>query len=96
MKLKRVLVSLGITILTCSVIPCISPAEDGITDTEIHIGSSLPLEGHSSYLGIQTMHGAMAYIKHVNDSGGVHNRKIKFTAYNDSYDHDSCEKIQIN
>ncbi len=92
MKLRKVLVNFSITVCICIAIPCISQAEVGITDTEIHIGSSLPLEGHASYLGIQTMHGAMAYIKHINESGGVHNRKIKFTTYNDSYDPDSCEK----
>ncbi len=81
-----------IGLMIFSGIPCNAQTEVGITDTEIHIGSSLPLEGHLSYLGIQTMHGAMAYIKHINDSGGIHNRTVKVTTLNDGYDPDTCEK----
>ncbi len=62
----------------------------GVTDTEILIGSSLALTGHASYLGRQTMLGAMCYIKHVNEQGGVHGRKIKLVAYDDKYDPPLC------
>jgi branched-chain amino acid transport system substrate-binding protein len=41
----------------------------GITDDEILVGSSLALGGHAGYLGTQTLHGALAYIKHVNQQG---------------------------
>ncbi len=65
-------------------------AETGVTDSEILIGSSLVLEGPTSYLGIQTNHGMMAYINKVNDEGGVNGRKIKVIAYNDGYDPLTC------
>lgn len=62
----------------------------GITDTEIIIGSSLALDGHAGYLGTQTLHGALAYIQHVNAQGGLHGRKIKVIAYDDGYDPPRC------
>ncbi len=67
-------------------------AEVGVTDTEILIGSSLALEGHASYLGTETLNGFMAYINAINEQGGVHGRKIRVVAYNDSYAPEACVK----
>lgn len=78
---------------------CGTPKEDagadarpapGVTDTEIRIGSSLALSGHASFLGTQTLLGAMSYIKHVNDTGGVHGRKLNLISYDDEYDPPRC------
>lgn len=62
----------------------------GITDDEILVGSSLALGGHAGYLGTQTLHGALAYIKHVNEQGGIHGRRINVIAYDDGYDPPRC------
>jgi branched-chain amino acid transport system substrate-binding protein len=62
----------------------------GVTDKEILIGSSLALEGHASYLGSQTLHGALCYINHINLQGGVHGRTIRLIAYDDGYDPPRC------
>lgn len=62
----------------------------GITETEILVGSSLALEGHAGYLGTQTLNGALAYIRHVNETGGVHGRQIRVIAYDDGYDPPRC------
>ncbi len=62
----------------------------GITDTEIRIGSSLALGGHASYLGTQTLHGAQAYLRHINENSGIHGRKINIIAYDDGYDPPRC------
>ena len=62
----------------------------GVSDTAIRIGASLALEGHAGYLGTQMLHGAMAYIQHVNARGGVHGRQIKVIAYDDGYDPPRC------
>ena len=62
----------------------------GITPDEIRIGASLALGGHAGYLGTQTLHGAMAYIRHINAGGGVHGRKIRVVAYDDGYEPSRC------
>ncbi|MFO7715638.1 ABC transporter substrate-binding protein [Desulfosarcina sp.] len=62
----------------------------GITDDEILVGSSLALGGHAGYLGTQTLHGALAYIKHINEQGGIHGRRINVIAYDDGYDPPRC------
>ncbi|MGD9976130.1 MAG: hypothetical protein AB7S77_23990, partial [Desulfatirhabdiaceae bacterium] len=38
----------------------------GVTGNEILLGSSLALKGHASFLGTQTLRGAMCYLNHVN------------------------------
>lgn len=62
----------------------------GVSDSEIILGSSLPLSGHAGYLGTQTIQGARAYIRHVNELGGVHGRTIRIEAEDDSYDPPQC------
>ena len=68
----------------------ISENRNGISDNEILIGSSLALGGHAGYLGTQMLQGAMAYIRHVNDSGGIHGRKIRLIALDDAYNPTLC------
>ncbi len=65
-------------------------AVPGVTDTEILLGSSLALKGHASFLGTQTLHGALSYLNHINEQGGIHGRKIKVIAYDDGYDPPRC------
>lgn len=62
----------------------------GVSSTEITIGSSLALEGHASYLGTQTLRGALSYLRNVNALGGVHGRLITLQAINDGYDPTRC------
>ncbi|MBI4649825.1 ABC transporter substrate-binding protein [Candidatus Desantisbacteria bacterium] len=66
--------------------------DQGVTDTEILIGSSLVLEGPANYLGIQTSHGVNSYINSINESGGVNGKKIKIIIYNDNYEPIPCVK----
>lgn len=62
----------------------------GVFSDRVVLGSSLALEGHARYLGTQTLHGALSYIKHVNGQGGVHGRQIEIVSYDDSYDPPRC------
>ncbi len=61
-------------------------AVPGVTEKEILIGSCSALEGPSSALGTQTVAGAKAYFSLINEEGGVHDRKLRIIAYDDSYD----------
>jgi len=80
-------------------VPSCSPVENiefdeitdnGISDGEIHIGSSLALDGYAGFLGRETLRGAMSYIKFINEQGGVYGRRIRVTAYDDGYDPPRC------
>jgi branched-chain amino acid transport system substrate-binding protein len=62
----------------------------GVAAAEILLGSSLALKGHASFLGTQTFRGAMCYLNHINDQGGVHGRTIRLIPYDDSYDPPVC------
>lgn len=62
----------------------------GVTESEIVIGSSLALTGHAGYLGTQTLQGARAYIKYINDNGGINGRTLRIKAVDDSYDPPRC------
>ena len=57
----------------------------GVTDTEITLGMSAAFSGPSRGLGIELYRGATAYFQHVNDSGGVGNRRIAVKTYDDGY-----------
>jgi ABC-type branched-subunit amino acid transport system substrate-binding protein len=61
-------------------------AENGVTDGQITVGMSTVLTGPASFLGISFKSGAEAYLKMVNESGGVHGRKIKLIVYDDGYE----------
>ena len=60
-------------------------ATPGVTGTEIHLGSSVPLSGEAAIAG-NVARGADAYFKYVNAKGGILGRKIKFTYLDDGYD----------
>ena len=66
-------------------------AVPGVTPNEIIIGSSCALTGHASFLGTQTIHGALAYLNNINEKGGIQGRRIKLIVYDDAYDPPLCE-----
>lgn len=57
----------------------------GITDTEISLGSTMPLSGSGAAGGIGTRDGQQAYYSMVNKQGGIQGRKIKLTVLDDQY-----------
>jgi branched-chain amino acid transport system substrate-binding protein len=66
--------------------PCLGQSTLGVTDKEILVGSCSALEGPSQALGTQTVAGAKAYFGLINEDGGVHGRKLRLIAHDDSYD----------
>lgn len=51
----------------------------------IDIGMSAAFKGPTGGLGIELYRGSMAYIKHINDAGGINGRLIRIIAYDDGY-----------
>lgn len=63
----------------------IAVAEDGVTDHEILVGSTMDLSGPLAFMGQNWKIGADLYFKYINDNGGVHGRKIRFIVEDDGF-----------
>lgn len=75
-----------IFVTTISIPSAAEEPAPGVTSTSIRIGSCSALSGPTSFLGIQTQLGALAYFHLVNDSGGIYGRKIELKSRDDAYD----------
>jgi branched-chain amino acid transport system substrate-binding protein len=58
---------------------------NGVTDTQILLGSHLPLSGYAAAWGVGLKAGMDAQIAYVNDNGGVYGRKLKLIVEDDQY-----------
>jgi len=63
-----------------------SQAEVGVTEREIVLGQSVAVSGTLAALGKQYSAGAQLYFDSVNDSGGIHGRKVRIVSLDDGYD----------
>ena len=59
-------------------------AEEGVTDTEIHIGQWGPQTGPAAAWG-SVARGTDAYFKWINANGGIHGRKLVHHMFDDAY-----------
>ncbi len=58
--------------------------DTGASDTEIKIGQTVPFSGaYSVYANIGKTQAA--YMRMINDQGGINGRKVKFISYDDGY-----------
>ncbi|MGY3556866.1 branched-chain amino acid transport system substrate-binding protein [Bradyrhizobium sp. USDA 4472] len=58
--------------------------EPGVTSTEIKIGGIFPFSGPASSIGLVGK-GVVAYVRSINDRGGINGRKINYIAMDDAY-----------
>ena len=56
----------------------------GVTDTEIRVGQTMPYSGPASAWGAVGK-GELAYVKMINDRGGVRGRKINLISLDDGF-----------
>lgn len=73
----------AIAVLGCGAAP--KRAVPGVTDTSIKIGAFGALSGPVAAVGVPVKKGMEAYIKHINDQGGVHGRKIEVIFEDDAF-----------
>jgi len=59
--------------------------ERGVTPSEVVIGTSQPLTGPAAFWGVPVSGGMEAYLKVINDGGGIHGRKIRMITLDDAY-----------
>jgi branched-chain amino acid transport system substrate-binding protein len=58
----------------------------GITDTEIRVGTLLPLSGPMAAWGVPLSKGMQIYYDYINDHGGIYGRKIKLIVGDSGYE----------
>jgi eukaryotic-like serine/threonine-protein kinase len=62
----------------------------GARESEILLGMSGPLNGPSKEIGREMELGIKTFLRHTNDQGGVHGRKLKLMALDDGYEPDQA------
>lgn len=68
----------------------IAYAEIGVSDSKIFVASCLDLEASAKLQSHDLSTAADAYLRFINDHGGVHGRKIVQKIYNDGYEPDKA------
>jgi len=81
-KSLMLLVSISLVVFMGFVAPV--SAEEGVTDTEIHIGQWGPQTGPAAAWG-SVARGTGAYFKWINANGGINGRKIVYHMFDDGY-----------
>jgi len=97
-KLLVVLLSLTMVVGLVGCAKKVEPAQ-GVTDTEVLIANCAATSGAFSAVGIPFIAGIEAYLKYVNDAGGVDGRKIKFIHQDDEFNAEkglACVNTMIN
>jgi len=61
------------------------PAERGVTPTEIVLATSMPMSGPAALWGTGVGGGVDAWLRHINDQGGIHGRRFRFLIRDDAY-----------
>jgi branched-chain amino acid transport system substrate-binding protein len=57
----------------------------GVTDTEIKVGTLMPMTGLLAAWGVAITHGEQAYFDYINDNGGLYGRKFKLIVGDSQY-----------
>jgi len=83
MKMKRILIVLAVVGMVFG-LGFTAAAEQGVTDTEIHIGQWGPQTGPAAPWG-SVARGAGDYFKMINAEGGIHGRKLVYHMFDDAY-----------
>ncbi|MFO7985508.1 MAG: ABC transporter substrate-binding protein [Desulfatiglandaceae bacterium] len=83
MKIRGILVFFSVALLVLGFASG-TVAEEGVTDTEIHIGQWGPQTGPAAPWG-SVARGTDAYFKMINAEGGIHGRKLIHHMFDDAY-----------
>lgn len=82
MRLIKAIACIG---LSFGLIGTANAQTQGVTDTEVLVGSHNDLSGIFAAFGAPAVKAANLYFKEINDKGGVHGRKIRFIVEDHGY-----------
>ncbi|WP_146347841.1 ABC transporter substrate-binding protein [Phaeobacter marinintestinus] len=83
--MKKLTAALAVTALTAGLGTSAIAAEQGVTDSEVLIGSVNDLSGIFAAVGVPAVNGANLRIEEQNAAGGVHGRQIRFVVEDNGY-----------
>jgi len=77
----------GLILSVVFLLPVLSHAApvNGVTDTTVTVGVTLPLSGPAALWGQGAAYGLNAWTKYINDKGGIHGRKLEVLIRDDGY-----------
>lgn len=88
--MKRLVVSLVSLFMLFGLVGCTPKVEEvaaqGVTDKEVLIANCAATSGAFAPVGVPFVAGIEAYLKYVNDAGGVNGRTVKFLHQDDEFD----------
>jgi branched-chain amino acid transport system substrate-binding protein len=87
--MKRIGVALGLGAAACALATAPAFAQfktQGVTDTEIVLGTHMDLSGPIKSWGIPASNGAKLAVEQINAAGGINGRKIRYILEDDAYD----------
>ncbi len=80
---RLVLVVVAVATLAATAVS--QPAERGVTPTEIVLGTTMPMSGPAAFWGTGVSGGMDAWLRYINDQGGIHGRKLRLVVKDDGY-----------
>lgn len=81
----RVAATLTVALLFATAAPALAQRTPGVTDAEVVFGITTPLSGPGAAWGIPVSQAMEAWVRYVNDQGGVHGRKLRVDIKDDGY-----------
>lgn len=84
--MKKAIMAALLTLVMTFALAGLAPAEVGVTDTEIVIGSHQDLSGPIAGWGILVKMGLEMRAREINEAGGIHGRKIRLVIEDSGYD----------
>ena len=83
--MRHALIVLAMLIALSTGRPATAEDVPGVTDDRILVGMTNDLTGPLAFLGQQSSAGARLYLRHVNEQGGVHGRRVELLVEDDGY-----------
>ncbi|HET7363417.1 MAG TPA: ABC transporter substrate-binding protein [Burkholderiales bacterium] len=74
----------GALILAVAALTAVQAQTPGVSASTILFGQSAPLTGANAELGTDIRNGALAYFRKVNETGGVHGRRLELVTLDDA------------
>ena len=87
MKKQTRALSIGVAIAALAASPALAQFKtQGVTDTEIVVGTHMDLSGPIKSWGIPASNGAKLAVEQINAAGGINGRKLRYVLEDDAYD----------